>query len=743
LKKQDLDMSRRSWKQWFLQQFGLAKRSTKPRRAPHGLTFETLDPRITPTVNAFFGAGVLTVIGDNANNTIDVSRDAGGKLLVNGGAVSIRGAISTASNTRLIQVFGLSGNDTISLNEANGALPRANLYGGNGNDTLTGGSGNDLLFGESGNDTLLGKGGLDFLFGGAGDDIVTGGTGNDQVFGQAGNDRMIWNPGDGTDLNEGGAGTDTVEVNGGNGAETFAVTPNGVRVRFDRTDPAPFSIDIGTTENLFVNMNGGDDTFVGSNGLAGLISLAMDGGAGNDTITGGDGADSFSGGDGNDALIGGRGNDLLFGGAGDDTFIWNPGDGSDTIEGGDGTDIMLFNGANLSEDFDVSANGARVRFTRDIGSVVMDLNDVERIDLNALGGADNINVGNLTDTDLAQFNIDLAATINGTVGDAQNDTVTVNGTNGADQIQVLGNGTSGYVVTGLTALVSVKNSEGANDRLALSAEGGDDTVNASTLVAGIVKLSEDGGAGNDTIVGSRGDDLLFRGNDVMIGDAGNDTFEWDPGDGSDTIEGGDGSDTMIFNGANIDEKIDIAANGNRVRFSRDFANITMDLNGVEVIDFNAFGGADTITVNDLSATDVSVVNLDLSSAAGIGIGDAASDSVIVNGTAGDDALQIASFDNGTRIAIGGLFPFVNIIGAEATNDHLTIKTLGGNDAVDASSLPVGSIQLTLDGGDGNDDLSGGSGNDTLIGGAGDDVLRGGPGVDLLDGGSGDNTLIQD
>ena len=65
---------------------------------------------------------------------------------------------------------------------------------------------------------------------------------------------MIWNPGEGSDLNEGGDGTDTVEVNGGNGAESFTVTPNGTRVRFDRVTPAPFFIDIGTSENLVVNM---------------------------------------------------------------------------------------------------------------------------------------------------------------------------------------------------------------------------------------------------------------------------------------------------------------------------------------------------------------------------------------------------------------------------------------------------------------------------------------------------------
>jgi hypothetical protein len=55
--------------------------------------------------------------------------------------------------------------------------------------------------------------------------------------------------------------------------------------------------------------------------------------------------------------------------------------------------------------------------------------------------------------------------------------------------------------------------------------------------------------------------------------AGEDTFVWDPGDGSDTIEGEDGADTMLFNGANVAEKIELSANGNRLRFVRDIATI--------------------------------------------------------------------------------------------------------------------------------------------------------------------------
>ena len=177
---------------------------------------------------------------DVQDNTIVVSRDAAGAILIERRR---RGRHRRHADRRQHHAdpgVRPGGNDTISVDEANGALPAAQLFGGDGNDILTGGSGNDQLFGQAGNDTLLGKGGNDLLFGGDGNDTLTGGAGDDQVFGQAGNDTMIWNPGDGTDLIEGGDGNDTAEVNGGNGAEIFTLTANGTRVRFDRLSPAPF-----------------------------------------------------------------------------------------------------------------------------------------------------------------------------------------------------------------------------------------------------------------------------------------------------------------------------------------------------------------------------------------------------------------------------------------------------------------------------------------------------------------------
>src|SRR3954454_18449018 len=388
-------------------------------------------------------AGVLTVNGDSADNAIVLSRDAAGRILVNNGAVAVIGGTPTVANTALLRASGLGGNDTITLNEANGALPAANLFGGAGNDTLTGGSGADQLFGQGGNDTLLGKGGNDLLFGQGDNDTLTGGDADDQAFGQAGNDRMIWNPGDDTDLNEGGAGEDTVEVNGGNGAEQFTTTANGTRVRFDRLTPAPFAIDIGTSENLTLNANGGDDKFSATGNLAALIKLTIDGGLGNDTLLGSNGNDTILGGDGNDFVDGQQGNDTAFLGTGNDTFQWDPGDGSDTVEGQDGADKMAFNGANIAENMDVSANGGRVRFTRNIAAIVMDLNDVESIDVKALGGADNLVVNDVSGTDLTNVSADLNATGGG--DDASADNVITTATNGADVVTVSGSGPSAQV----------------------------------------------------------------------------------------------------------------------------------------------------------------------------------------------------------------------------------------------------------------------------------------------------------
>jgi Ca2+-binding RTX toxin-like protein len=522
-----------------------------------------------PPVSASFILGVLTVVGDTQDNSIVISRDAAGRILVNGGAVVVKGGTPTVANTRVISVVGGAGNDTLTLNETNGALPKANLFGGTGNDTLTGGSGADTLTGQAGNDTLLGKGGSDGLFGGSDNDTLTGGDADDRAFGEAGDDRSIWNPGDDTDLNEGGAGVDTTEVNGGNGAEQFTASANGARVRFDRVTPAPFSIDIGTSENLTLNANGGDDTFSATGNLATLITITVDGGAGNDTLSGSNGIDVLLGGTGNDFVDGQQGNDRALLGSEDDVFQWDPGDGSDVVEGQDGADTMVFNGSNANENFDVSANGQRVRFLRNVGNITMDIDGVEKIALHALGGVDNLAVHDLTGTALSEIATDLAATPGTGVGDGLSDGVTVEGTEGDDVIVVAGQG-SNLQVVGLATSITITGAEPALDRLTVSSSDGSDVVDASGLAAGSMALVIDGGIGDDVLIGGDGDDSISggEGDDVLIGGPGTDTLNGGPGD--DTLIDGEivtdglvvGQDWLNVHAHEVGTSTELAANGN-------------------------------------------------------------------------------------------------------------------------------------------------------------------------------------
>jgi Ca2+-binding RTX toxin-like protein len=152
-------------------------------------------PAASAATTATFSAGVLSVFGDGTSNTIVISRDAAGKILVNNGAIAVLGGTPTVANTSLVQAFGLAGDDVLTLSEVNGALPAAHLFGGADNDVLTGGSGADQLFGQAGNDTLLGKGGNDFLFGASENDTLTGGDGDDLLLGGPGLDVLDGGPG--------------------------------------------------------------------------------------------------------------------------------------------------------------------------------------------------------------------------------------------------------------------------------------------------------------------------------------------------------------------------------------------------------------------------------------------------------------------------------------------------------------------------------------------------------------------
>lgn len=560
---------------------------------------------------AFSSGSTLAILGDNLDNTIKVSRDASGALLINDGAVSIFGSRPSASRTQQIEVFGLGGNDTLTLDTTLGALPAARLFGGSGNDVLRfTGSAEAEQFDVSANSNrvrltrnlgnsavdLDGIEQLDLNFSGGADTItlnplaatalrtinfnlegsigsgdsaldrivVNGtnnaetvdirGTGNGSysVLGLSaivnvkgseatdsftvntfgGNDTITLNDLTGTDLSQftlnlanngtGDGQVDTIVINGTASRDAMTATSSSSGIAITGLAANITIVGAETADTLTLNGLAGDDTINASGLAANLMQLTLNGGLGNDT---------FLGSAGNDVINGGDGTDTAFMGAGNDTFIWNPGDDNDVVEGQAGSDTLRFNGANIAETFDISANGSRVRLFRNVANVVMDFEDVEQLELNALGGADTITIHNLAGTDLSQVNLNLAGA--GGVGDTQIDTVIINGSNADDVVQLAGS-SNAINVFGLASNITIVGAE-RNDNLNINGQEGDDIVGANALPA-VIGLRVAGGDGDDVLIGSAG-------NDVLQGGAGDDVIQGGPG--NDELDGGPGSNVVI------------------------------------------------------------------------------------------------------------------------------------------------------------------------------------------------------
>lgn len=300
---------------------------------------------------------------------------------------------------------------------------------------------------------------------------------------------------------------------------------------------------------------GGDgrDSISANPALGDVIGLTVDGGAGPDTIAATDAADVVRGGAGPDIVIGRGGADAIDLGDGDDFALWNPGDGLDTVEGGAGVDGQGLRGSNAPDSVTAARNGARLRLTHNSGAGAVDANDVEKLDVDLVGGADRLTAEDLAGTDVTSIDADVG------VGDNATDEVTVQGTANADSVTV-----SGSSVTGLAARLTVAPAE-ARDKLAINGLGGDDSIITLAVPANGIRIQADGGIGNDSVfsgpgddvlVGGEGSDVLFAGSgdNVVLGGAGDDVLRGEEGD--DVLDGGSGSDILLGNGGD-----DILLNG--------------------------------------------------------------------------------------------------------------------------------------------------------------------------------------
>ena len=310
-------------------------------------------------------SAVLT--GDAANDNIVVSVDGG----------LLRHNLGTATGFNSANDFdsGVAGDQTLTT------AATLTIDGGAGDDIIVGGPGADHLIGNEGNDRL------------------TGAPGADDVDGGNGNDVMIWNNGDGNDTNDGDAGADQVLITNGAADDQMKVSPlAGGRTLFERANN-PFTVDIGTSENLAITSFSGNDTLETVAGVT--LPMTVDAGPGDDTITTGDGADVVQGGDGDDTLNGGAGGDRILGnpgndvinaGAGDDTLVWNNGDGTDDMNGEDGLDRIENNLGAADDISQVKVLNGKVRYDRVNAPFGLNIATSEVLELNTFGGNDTLDV---------------------------------------------------------------------------------------------------------------------------------------------------------------------------------------------------------------------------------------------------------------------------------------------------------------------------------------------------------------
>ncbi len=286
----------------------------------------------------------------------------------------------------------------------------------------------------------------------------------------------------------------TLVVSGDNLADRIALrleagVPTNLQVDLNDDGTADATFDRATFDRILVSTRRGDDT-VRIDDVNGVFTdtelTTIDGGRGDDTLAGGRGNEVLRGGAGNDTLDGNQGADVALMGSGDDTFVWDPGDGSDVIEGQSGHDTMDFRGSGADENFDVSPNGPRLRFFRNVGNITMDADGVERVQLEALGGTDTVTINDLRGTDVKRVNVDLAGALGGTTGDTQADSVIMNATRGDDHVAIHPKG-GRAVVYGLTPTVAISNAEALTDTLTLNALGGEDTIRLGNGLSGIIR----------------------------------------------------------------------------------------------------------------------------------------------------------------------------------------------------------------------------------------------------------------
>jgi Ca2+-binding RTX toxin-like protein len=380
---------------------------------------------------------------------------------------------------------------------------------------LNGGAGDDIIYGSDDMDSISGgAGGADQLHGGGGDDalslintyVIVNGT---PSYGPARTGAgTLFDGGDGTDFLVFGGSVDfqgTVQSieglylipqyfnNNSPSAPVMLGSQYYTDVFFSSATFAtlPTNLELDGVGSVVVTMGNGGETFDGTHLVfdpGSYISLAIEGGSGDDHITAAASYDYLDGNDGNDILIGGGGIDTLDGGAGNDRMVIDATSSGSDIYGGSGTDTLVVTGGAVSLDW---------------------IDGVEAVELQN-GAALTLNG--------FEFNtFVLGSTLSGTGSITINmapEDLQVN----AQYLGIAPGSAVSFTINGSSDSDTIKGSVGAVNTI----DGGDgpDQIRGGSLGDIIT-----GGAGDDKIIGARGADILTGGD-------GSDTFRYQSVDAS-------------------------------------------------------------------------------------------------------------------------------------------------------------------------------------------------------------------
>lgn len=671
--------------------------------------------------------------------------------------------------------YGLGGNDVISGTSGEnrffggagddqliGGLGDDHLDGGADVDTMSGGYGDDTYVVDSindvvvefeydGNDTIqttlstftLGENLENLIYVGTGDfvgtgnedhNVLAGGEGDDQLFGLDGDDLFLAS--NGVDI-----------IDGGEGFDILALTGQKSDYQVVELSTGAFNI-LGDNVEITVNdieIIQFDDFGFGYNPHQ-LVSSAIYGTEGSDSLSGTSDDDVIYGKGGDDVFQTSRGTDVMDGGAGVDTVSYT-GSSTDFVVYRHPADVVIVNdywGINRTG-FDNLKNVEYVEFLGDgvtiaiddlpavgtsgddslVGSTNSDwLYGLDGDDILAGGGGEQDRLEGGAGNDLYL----LSESYYVTRDDSGDDTYNLGGyggtiydwdgndtyifedfTNFLDQggdFEITDTGGFNRILFGANIAPGDVFVHAGDDDISVSIQGFDGNlviIDGLEEGSGIAEMHFDDGTiwnvfdrlmiaseDDDNLVGSVSDDEIYGlgGDDFISGRGGDDVLAG--GQGADMLYGGSGSDTYLFNlGDGIDRIRDQSVSGS----------------DTDSIDKLIFG-------TGILATEISAVRQysDLR----LSLGNSG-DMVILEKyfVSESDHIEEVQFADGTNWVLADIMAMV-------LNPSLTDDVLEGSFSDDILSGLQGNDELN--GNDGDDILIGGLGNDTLNGGAGDDVF---------------------